>query len=235
MWIQSRCQLRAPRSFTSRTMSFICSAFCRVMTVEIVGAKPASTRLRIPARMRSKDPFPRTASFVAAVAPSRLTWRLSRVAQKPVCNTCRFKFLPRRAGEGRLLRTRRAEEVLWKEVEGYNFFSVTVRGFKFQKSAACVYQGHRGRLPRTVRLRHGRGGTSLPEGSGDRCLHRHAREAVSRTLRGCIRAPGTRGRRAGSARRGLRARVLLADRASDAAGPTRRPWSRAPPWSGNPL
>ena len=31
----------------------------------------------------------------------------------------------------------------WKEVEGYNFYSVTVRGFKFQKSAGCVYLGHR--------------------------------------------------------------------------------------------
>jgi len=31
----------------------------------------------------------------------------------------------------------------WKEVEGHNFYSVTVRGFKFQKSAGCVYLGHR--------------------------------------------------------------------------------------------
>jgi len=31
----------------------------------------------------------------------------------------------------------------WKEVEGYNLHSVTVRGFKFQKSAGCVYLGHR--------------------------------------------------------------------------------------------
>jgi SAM-dependent methyltransferase len=31
----------------------------------------------------------------------------------------------------------------WKEVEGYNFHSVTVRGFKLQKSAGCVYLGHR--------------------------------------------------------------------------------------------
>ena len=32
----------------------------------------------------------------------------------------------------------------WKEVEGYNFHSVTVRGFKFQKSAggADVPQAH---------------------------------------------------------------------------------------------
>jgi hypothetical protein len=65
--------LRAPRSFTSRTICFISLAFCRVTTVEIVGAKPASTRLRIPPRMRSKDPLPRTRSFVTAVAPSRLT------------------------------------------------------------------------------------------------------------------------------------------------------------------
>jgi ubiquinone/menaquinone biosynthesis C-methylase UbiE len=31
----------------------------------------------------------------------------------------------------------------WKEVEGESFYSVTVRGFKFQKSKGCVYQGHR--------------------------------------------------------------------------------------------
>lgn len=31
----------------------------------------------------------------------------------------------------------------WKDVEGYSFFSVTVRGFKYQKSSGCVYQGHR--------------------------------------------------------------------------------------------
>lgn len=31
----------------------------------------------------------------------------------------------------------------WKDVEGYPFFSVTVRGYKFRKSAGCVYKGHR--------------------------------------------------------------------------------------------
>jgi len=31
----------------------------------------------------------------------------------------------------------------WKEVEGYNFFSVTVRGYKFQKKAGCLFLGHR--------------------------------------------------------------------------------------------
>jgi 7,8-dihydro-6-hydroxymethylpterin dimethyltransferase len=31
----------------------------------------------------------------------------------------------------------------WKEVEGYNFFSVTVRGYKFHKTAGCVFLGHR--------------------------------------------------------------------------------------------
>jgi len=35
------------------------------------------------------------------------------------------------------------EKSFWKEVEGYDFYSVTVRGFKFQKSAGCVYLGHR--------------------------------------------------------------------------------------------
>jgi radical SAM protein with 4Fe4S-binding SPASM domain len=29
----------------------------------------------------------------------------------------------------------------WKEVEGFEFFSVTVRGFKFEKTAGCVYAG----------------------------------------------------------------------------------------------
>ncbi len=31
----------------------------------------------------------------------------------------------------------------WKDVEGYPFFSVTVRGYKFEKTAGCVFQGHR--------------------------------------------------------------------------------------------
>jgi radical SAM protein with 4Fe4S-binding SPASM domain len=31
----------------------------------------------------------------------------------------------------------------WKEVEGYNFFSITVRGYKFQKKAGCLFLGHR--------------------------------------------------------------------------------------------
>ncbi len=31
----------------------------------------------------------------------------------------------------------------WKQVEGYDFFSITVRGFKFEKKAGCVFQGHR--------------------------------------------------------------------------------------------
>ncbi len=30
---------------------------------------------------------------------------------------------------------------LWKEVEGYRFFSVVIRGYKFQKKAACRYIG----------------------------------------------------------------------------------------------
>jgi len=34
------------------------------------------------------------------------------------------------------------QKSFWKEVEGYDFYSVTVRGFKFQKSAGCVYLGH---------------------------------------------------------------------------------------------
>jgi MoaA/NifB/PqqE/SkfB family radical SAM enzyme/SAM-dependent methyltransferase len=31
----------------------------------------------------------------------------------------------------------------WKDVEGYSFYSVTVRGFKYEKRDGCVYQGHR--------------------------------------------------------------------------------------------
>jgi SAM-dependent methyltransferase len=31
----------------------------------------------------------------------------------------------------------------WKEVEGCDFFSITVRGFKFEKKAGCVFKGHR--------------------------------------------------------------------------------------------
>jgi ubiquinone/menaquinone biosynthesis C-methylase UbiE len=31
----------------------------------------------------------------------------------------------------------------WKDVEGYPFFSLTVRGFKYEKTAGCVFKGHR--------------------------------------------------------------------------------------------
>jgi MoaA/NifB/PqqE/SkfB family radical SAM enzyme/ubiquinone/menaquinone biosynthesis C-methylase UbiE len=31
----------------------------------------------------------------------------------------------------------------WKDVEGYPFFSVTVRGWKLEKTSGCVFQGHR--------------------------------------------------------------------------------------------
>jgi hypothetical protein len=29
----------------------------------------------------------------------------------------------------------------WKEVEGHKFFSVTVRGYKFEKTSGCVFRG----------------------------------------------------------------------------------------------
>lgn len=31
----------------------------------------------------------------------------------------------------------------WKDVEGYPFFSVTVRGYKFEKTSGCIFKGHR--------------------------------------------------------------------------------------------
>lgn len=35
------------------------------------------------------------------------------------------------------------KKTYWKEVEGYKFFSVTARGYKFEKSSGCVFQGQR--------------------------------------------------------------------------------------------
>lgn len=35
------------------------------------------------------------------------------------------------------------KKTYWKDVEGYPFFSVTVRGWKFEKTAGCVFKGHR--------------------------------------------------------------------------------------------
>jgi radical SAM protein with 4Fe4S-binding SPASM domain len=32
-------------------------------------------------------------------------------------------------------------KTFWKEVEGYRFFSITVRGYKFEKTAGCIYIG----------------------------------------------------------------------------------------------
>ncbi|HEV2064586.1 MAG TPA: methyltransferase domain-containing protein, partial [Thermoanaerobaculia bacterium] len=34
-------------------------------------------------------------------------------------------------------------KVYWKSIEGFPFFSVTVRGYKFEKTAGCVYRGQR--------------------------------------------------------------------------------------------
>lgn len=35
------------------------------------------------------------------------------------------------------------KKAYWKDVEGYPFYSITVRGYKFEKRAGCVFQGHR--------------------------------------------------------------------------------------------
>jgi MoaA/NifB/PqqE/SkfB family radical SAM enzyme/SAM-dependent methyltransferase len=35
------------------------------------------------------------------------------------------------------------KKAYWKDVEGYPFFSITVQGFKYEKTAGCVFQGHR--------------------------------------------------------------------------------------------
>ena len=35
------------------------------------------------------------------------------------------------------------KKTYWKDVEGHPFFSVTVQGFKYEKTAGCVYKGHR--------------------------------------------------------------------------------------------
>lgn len=35
------------------------------------------------------------------------------------------------------------QKIYWKDVEGQPFFSVTVRGYKFEKTSGCVFKGHR--------------------------------------------------------------------------------------------
>jgi MoaA/NifB/PqqE/SkfB family radical SAM enzyme/SAM-dependent methyltransferase len=35
------------------------------------------------------------------------------------------------------------KKTYWKDVEGHPFFSVTVRGYKFEKTSGCVFKGHR--------------------------------------------------------------------------------------------
>jgi hypothetical protein len=35
------------------------------------------------------------------------------------------------------------KKAYWKSIEGYPFYSVTVRGWKFEKTAGCVYRGQR--------------------------------------------------------------------------------------------
>ena len=34
------------------------------------------------------------------------------------------------------------KKVYWKEVEGHPFYSITVRGYKFEKTSGCVFKGH---------------------------------------------------------------------------------------------
>jgi hypothetical protein len=34
------------------------------------------------------------------------------------------------------------KKVYWKDVEGQPFYSITVRGYKFEKTSGCVFQGH---------------------------------------------------------------------------------------------
>jgi MoaA/NifB/PqqE/SkfB family radical SAM enzyme/SAM-dependent methyltransferase len=34
------------------------------------------------------------------------------------------------------------KKVYWKDVEGHPFYSVTVRGYKFEKTSGCVFKGH---------------------------------------------------------------------------------------------
>ena len=34
------------------------------------------------------------------------------------------------------------KKTFWREVAGCRFYSVTVRGFKFEKKAGCIYAGH---------------------------------------------------------------------------------------------
>ncbi len=35
------------------------------------------------------------------------------------------------------------KKTYWKDVEGYPFFSITVQGFKYEKTSGCIYKGHR--------------------------------------------------------------------------------------------
>ena len=35
------------------------------------------------------------------------------------------------------------QKLFWKEVEGYSFYSVTIRGYKFEKKEGCVYIGQK--------------------------------------------------------------------------------------------
>lgn len=35
------------------------------------------------------------------------------------------------------------KKTYWKDIEGHPFFSVTVRGWKFEKTSGCVFKGHR--------------------------------------------------------------------------------------------
>ncbi len=35
------------------------------------------------------------------------------------------------------------KKVFWKEIEGYPFYSVTIRGYKYEKKIGCVYVGQK--------------------------------------------------------------------------------------------
>ena len=86
--------------------------------------------------------------------------------------------VPRRARARRLLRPRRSSSgATGRRSRAIPFYSVTVRGFKFEKTAGCVFQGHRAVYLGPGQGVRGRGGPPVPAQRALRGLHRHRRQA----------------------------------------------------------
>ena len=79
------------------------------------------------------------------------------------------------------------KQSFWKEVQGCRFYSITVRGYKFEKKAWMHLRRAVCRVPRPVEGCHRRGRASVSAGHAGRGVHRYRQQAVARPVRRIFR------------------------------------------------